>query len=257
MSRLLIDVGNTRIKWALQTSQGLLALEAVTQASLSDAQLQQRLQHHAVLAQRDITDVLVANVAGEQWRARLTAAVQHSYQLSPRFLVSTAEVQVAGQWLRNAYAEPHKLGVDRWLAMQAARSRAPNQALLVVSAGTALTIDAVTATGTHLGGLIVPGAALMVRSLMQGTSDIAAHADHQSLVVDRWFGDNTFSGVTRGAQHALTALVMAAHAQLAAGDVPHLFMTGGDAAALQLPPDLQTRATLVNDLVLEGLSLQA
>ena len=122
------------------------------------------------------------------------------WHVHPEFVESGA---TAGG-VRSAYAEPAKLGVDRWMAMIGARTMDPRTAC-VVSIGTAMTIDGLDGAGRHLGGVIVPGPDLMVGSLLRNTSEIARRAE-QGSVGAKLLADNTLGAITQGATHALAAL---------------------------------------------------
>jgi type III pantothenate kinase len=250
--RLLLDIGNTRIKWAVHTDQGLDEQQAIAHAGLSVAQL--GTQVFAPCGQ--VTQLLVSNVAGPAMAEQVRQAARDCWQIEPQFMVSPASAMVVGRTLRNAYAEPAKLGVDRWLAMMAAHTQqgvAKNEAALVVSVGTAMTIDAITADGQHLGGLIVPGPDLMMHSLMHSTSDIAVRAQ-QGRQGDAFFADNTLGCVYQGAMQATVALIEAAHARLLSHTgSARLLLTGGAAPALQ--GELKTPHQLIPDLVLRGLAV--
>src|SRR5690348_442947 len=153
--KLLLDIGNTRIKAALQSGEVLMQHHALAHAGLSSEELQaQLLQRYGA-----VDSVLIANVAGAEMADRITRAVRKLWQIEPVVAVSAA---VHGE-IRNAYAQPEKLGVDRWLCLLAAHAMPLNsQVDLIVSVGTAMTLDVLAADGQHRGGLIVPGPELMV-----------------------------------------------------------------------------------------------
>jgi type III pantothenate kinase len=117
-----------------------------------------------------------------------------------------------------------------------------------------MTIDTVTQDGKHLGGVIVPGPQLMVKSLLENTSDIAHHAS-QGDVAEDLFADNTLGAIHQGARHACAALVERAYAMSTArlGMKPTLILSGGSseyiASALSVP------FQIVPDLVLKGLAI--
>lgn len=245
--RLLLDIGNTRIKWAVQTAAGLDEQQAIVHAGLSAAQL--GTQVFAPSGQ--ISQLLVSNVAGASMAEQVRQAARDCWQIEPTFVASTASTMVSGRVLHNAYSDPAMLGVDRWLCMIAARALAPTAAL-VVSIGTAMTLDALTAQGRHLGGMIAPGPDLMMNSLMRNTSDIATNAQRGQRV-DTFFADNTLGCVYQGAVHATTGLIEAAYARLrdTEGEV-RLLLTGG--AAPQVQPHLSMSVQSIPDLVLRGLA---
>jgi type III pantothenate kinase len=154
--------------------------------------------------------------------------------------------------VRNAYAEPQRLGVDRFLAMVAAR--AAGQAPCVLAGiGTALTLDALAEDGRHLGGLIAPGPLLMQQSLLGATARV--RPEHAGVIRD--IADNTADAVASGCWQAVAALIerFAASVARQAGSGQRLLLDGGDAAALL--PLLGVPAELATDSVLRGLNVWA
>ncbi len=241
---LLIDIGNTRLKWAELRGGVLSPQNAFAHTDADRANLIEQMQTDVVRPER----VLISNVGGADIAAACISAVRARWSVEPELIVSTA--YAAG--VTNAYREPEKLGVDRWLAMIAARAMNPG-ALCVVSVGTAMTIDGVDVDGRHLGGLIVPGPQLMVSSLLENTSEIAARATHPRMD-DALFADHTFGAIHQGARHALAALVGRAVDEIerALSTRSTVVLTGGasDRVASLLDSDYQ----LVPDLVLRGLA---
>ena len=241
---LLIDIGNTRIKWATLDENGIGVQSAVAHAALTREQfIDQVLQ----IARPD--RVLVSNVGGARMAELLTDALAHRWAMSATFAESTAEA--CG--VRNAYPEPRKLGVDRWLGMIAVHAM-EERATCVVGVGTAMTIDAITADGTHLGGVIVPGPDLMISSLMHGTSDILSRAADGSIAT-QLFADNTLGAVHQGAMNALAALVERAidSIRLNLHVSPAVILTGG--ACQRVEPLIAAPCIVIPDLVLQGLAV--
>ncbi|MBA3565180.1 MAG: type III pantothenate kinase, partial [Gammaproteobacteria bacterium] len=163
-----------------------------------------------------------------------------------------AEKQAFG--VRNAYAEPAKLGADRWAAMIGAFTELGGP-VSVVDAGTALTVDVVAGDGQHLGGLIAPGLELMCEFLRDRTSDIAALETAHAVGEPGMLADNTADALRNGALNALAGLVERAIAQAEAlldREMRVVVVTGGDAdrilAAIRRP------ATYNPALVLQGLA---
>lgn len=230
---LLIDVGNSRLKWALAQGGALAPAQA--------------LVHHgdpaAVVARIDapaVAAIRVANVTGAEHAATLAAALMARFGVAPRFAVSDA----AHGTLRSAYAEPGRLGVDRWLMLLAARARTPGAAC-IASAGTALTFDALAADGQHLGGIIAPGLVTAQQAVLGATRFAASGPDH---AYEAGLGRDTEACVRQGALHACAGLVERLAARHAGA---LLLLTGGDAASLR--PHLAGDWQLLPDLVLEGL----
>src|SRR5262245_2832830 len=171
--------------------------------------------------------VVVSNVGGAALGDALTQLAWERFGVRAEF----AAVRHNAFGLRIAYAHPERLGVDRWLGMIAARARHAG-ALLIVGAGTAMTIDAVDVSGAHLGGLIVPGLATMKTSLLTATAGIRDAGD--TAGVPELFSSDTGTAVNGGVTHALAALVERAADELArrADAEPQLVLTGGDAARI-------------------------
>lgn len=260
---LLIDIGNTRIKWARADARQAALQDAPQDALEGELELtEQSAAVHANWTEQDFVQqvldagpraerVLIANVGGKRMGDLVLAALMRRWQLQPQFMQSPA----AAAGIRNAYPEPANLGVDRWMAMLGARALEAGP-LCVVSVGTAMTIDGVDAGGQHLGGVIVPGPDLMVSSLLKNTSEIAQRAA-TGRTQAQLFADNTLGAIQQGAVQALAALVDRAletmQAQL--GQAPALLITGGASATLR--GALRVSGRDIPDLVLRGLLVAA
>jgi len=248
MNLLLIDAGNTRIKWRWSGAAGPAEGGAVLHRGVEPRDWLAALPQ-AVAAPAAIW---ISNVAGESVRKALDEWARSCHGQRPHFVQATA----AGCGLTNSYAHPETLGVDRWLGMVGAWARVQGP-LLVVAAGTAFTVDAVDATGHHLGGWIVPGCGLMADALFGRTAGIAGAAARATPVSKGAFGCNTAAAVELGARQALAAATERACREFAAeaGSAPRLFLGGGDAE--RIAPLLRVPAELAPDLVLEGLAIVA
>jgi type III pantothenate kinase len=244
---LLIDIGNTRIKWARFERGALQPQSAAAHATWTAQTLVETILQAAEVADR----VLVSNVGGPRIADAVRTAVSQTWKIEPEFVASSA----AAGGVRNAYPQPANLGVDRWLAVIGAHAL-ERGAVCVVSAGTALTIDGVDADGRHLGGLIVPGPDLMISSLLRNTSEIAQRAQ-QGSTSDGLFADNTLGAIRQGAEHALGALVERAFEAMRREleQTPKLLLTGGASNRLEKSIGLPYR--VVADLVLQGLAVIA
>ncbi|MGH8040961.1 MAG: type III pantothenate kinase, partial [Rudaea sp.] len=142
--KLLVDAGNTRLKWALWDGVALHGMAAVANADRDWSALWRDL--HGIDA------IWIASVAGAAANAALERTARERFGVTPVFVASRAH----GSGVHNAYAKPERLGVDRFLGLVAAHARA-RAAAVIAGCGTALILDAVAADGTHLGGLIAPG----------------------------------------------------------------------------------------------------
>ena len=244
MGLLLIDVGNTNLKWSMASSQG--ELSTVDQVA-TDSDLD-NLFNDCKQPER----IVVSSVSSDTHKQTLSDVFKKRWKMSAEFLVSPA----TGFGITNAYSEPQLLGSDRWAAMIAAY-QVTGSAVLVVDAGTALTIDAIDDQGQHLGGLITPGFGLSREVLASRTQ---LNINEFSLVQDSaaFFGRSTQECIVAGASHAASNLIGQAFAQLSANDLtnqPICYLTGGDALHLndQLPCPYQYEP----HLVLKGLALIA
>lgn len=244
---LLIDIGNTRIKWARWHQGKMGEQSAAVHANWSRNDFAKQVLESGPRAER----VLIGNVGGKRMGDLSQAAIADTWGLEARFMQSPA----AAAGIRNAYPEPAKLGVDRWLAMLGGRSLGPGP-ICVVSVGTAMTIDGLDADGRHLGGVIVPGPDLMVSSLLKNTSEIAQRASGGSTR-QQLFADNTLGAIQQGAVQALAALVDRALATLGAEvqAEPALLLTGGASSRLQ--GAIRSPGREIPDLVLRGLVVVA
>ena len=240
---LLIDIGNTRIKWARADARGLGELAAAVHANWTEQDFIQQVLDAGAKAER----VVIANVGGKRMGDLVQAALLRHWQLHAQFMQSPS----AGAGMRNAYPESAKLGVDRWMAMLGGRSLQAGP-ICVVSVGTAMTIDAVDASGRHLGGVIVPGPDLMVSSLLKSTSEIAQRAATGSTQ-EQLFADNTLGAIQQGAVQALAALVDRSMETMRdqLGQAPALLLTGG--ASFRLRGAIRSPSREIPDLVLRGL----
>jgi type III pantothenate kinase len=245
---VLVDIGNTRIKWAtLERGRLVRRGSAVHRDSLDAA----AAALDAALPAKP--RLIVANVAGELIAERLEALVASRPGASLELVATSAE----RFGVRCAYADPRRLGVDRWVAVLAAH-HAARGAACIMSAGTAVTFDAVDAGGAHLGGLILPGPALLAAALDRNTRNIGRTAPATAVArgLDL-LGRTTDAAVGNGAWLALAAALDRAAATVTRelGTTPAIYLTGGDAEPLR--GWLETRVELRADLVLEGLALFA
>ena len=240
--RLLLDLGNTRLKWALQAQpEGWLARGAVDWREDTMAGLQLAWSG---LPRPDT--VVAASVVDGVREALVAGVVEGLFARAPDWLRTPA----SACGVRNAYAEPQRLGVDRFMAMVAAHAdgRAP---CVLAGVGMALTLDALAGDGRHLGGLIAPGPQLMQQSLLGATARVLVDRPGKVLEV----ADNTPDAVASGCWQAAAALVerFVAHLSGPLGGSPQLILGGGDAQALA--PLIALPSRLSRDSVLHGLSV--
>ncbi|MBD8530610.1 MULTISPECIES: type III pantothenate kinase [unclassified Massilia] len=236
---LLIDAGNTRVKWALAApgaaAGAWLACGAALHADLDAAA--------AAWHGQGVTHALVSNVAGAALRERLGALLA---PIDTEWFASSA--QRAG--LVNGYREPERLGCDRFAAAIGARALAPGQALVVATAGTATTVDAVSNDGRFIGGMILPGLALMAGALAQNTAQLPQATP--GAAPPPQFADNTNDAIVSGclsAQAGAIERAVAQHGKTHSGAL--CILSGG--AAPYIAPALTCAHRLVDNIVLVGL----
>ena len=232
---LLVDSGNTNIKWGLHDGLNWLNRGVVAQGqTLLLAQEWQTLLKPS--------RILVSHVAGTHARAEL-AGLFSQWALEPSW-VSAVAYQCG---VRNYYANPAQLGSDRWTALIAAWQM-ERQGCLVVDVGTAMTVDALSDTGEFLGGIITPGFDLMRKSLAGNT---AVSNEDEGEFCD--YPDSTADAAYSGATHALAGAVerMAILLAKTLGHLPICVLSGGGAQRLQF--QLNVTVKVIDNLVLEGL----
>jgi type III pantothenate kinase len=242
---LLVDAGNTRVKWALVD----------TRVELGDWAAFGALFHKdldglgAAWKELAITRVLVSNVAGTAMRERIERALLQAAGMKPlpvEWFASSAER--AG--VRNAYRQPAQLGCDRFASAVAAHALFPDSALIIATCGTATTVDAVTPDGVFQGGMILPGLGLMATSLARNTAQLPQVGE--TVSVPRIFADNTDDAIISGCIAAQTGAIERAVAALAREHSPvHCVLSGG--AGPMIAPHLSIAAETVDNLVLIGL----
>ncbi len=239
--KLLVDIGNTRCKF-INTEQVLThQYQEISNSQLS-AQWMTQNWHNG-------SQLLIASVNKTQLNSEIERwASAHAVTLN----WAQSEAQALG--VISGYQDPKQLGVDRWLALLAANSLFPMKNLLIIDAGTATTIDCLSAHGQHLGGWILAGIDLQLSSLITNTSNIVAEKNDNAQLS---FGFNT-SQCVNSACWATTigAIVMAQHqANALQADPDHIILTGGNAHKIMqlLPSHLSIKTQVVDNLVLIGL----
>jgi len=238
-SLLLLDAGNTRLKWA-RVLDGRWEERGVSGYD----ELDELIRPARRMGQEG--QCWIASVAGAA-RNHLVEQTLQDQEVSLHWL----ESQSAQCGVTSHYSPPQQLGVDRWMALLAARKRS-QEACVVVSAGTAMTADALTADGHFLGGVIVPGIGLMQQALQMGTA-LVGQTDGQFQTFPR----NTADAVRSGAVMAMAGAVSLMHSRLSSlsAGPTRCLLTGGDAGLLM--PLLECSVECVPELVLEGVLLAA
>jgi type III pantothenate kinase len=240
MMRLLVDIGNSRIKWNCAGGESLGSTIAVMRGIGLPVELTQAWQSLV-----PPTAVWAVSVADAEFDAMLTDWVRTHWGLRVNFVRPAR----SACGIATRYREPQKLGADRWLAMIGAREQAP---VCVIDCGTAMTLDVLTAQHEHVGGLIVPGLNLMRSSLVKRAPGILAGLNDEINAEDRVLGLDTVSGVQQGTLRAIVGAIKHCMTDIETefGPLARL-ITGGDGALIQSL--LGNEYQYVPDLVLHGL----
>ncbi|GAA5786196.1 hypothetical protein GCM10007860_34320 [Chitiniphilus shinanonensis] len=238
---LFLDLGNTRLKWALASA----AFDWHRQGHATPDQLDTLFDTLRAL------DAPVAVhgccVGAEALKQALQAFCQATWQRDVDWLAPSAEAL----GVTNRYRRLAQQGPDRWAAVLGARARYPDRALVVASAGTALTVDGLTADGTFLGGMILPGYRMMKASLSSGTARLPLADGHFHD-----FPTSTEDAIETGVLTALASSVAALFDRLVMrGEDPLVLLAGGDAPLLA--ERLGRPYCVSHDLVLQGLAALA
>ena len=226
MRVLLLDIGNTRLKWALAQGSDIRFGAALVHAAPDFlAQLARSLGTLACIDAVWIADVRrsASGLGAALW-------VQNHFGTLPRYASTSATFE----GIQNAYSDPQQLGVDRWLAMIGARKQGVAQ--LIVDAGSALTLDALAADGGHLGGMIFPGADMLRRALLRDTAQVQVLAELRYRPTPQTaLGEDTRTCVEVAINSAAVALIDRATADLrqVLGAELELWITGGDGEPLR------------------------
>jgi type III pantothenate kinase len=246
MTFLAVDVGNTRLKWALFESprpgaaiqaQGVEFLENIDK--MADGAWSKLPRPERMLG---------CAVAADTVRRRVEEQMEELWDVPAHWVVASA----AEAGLTNGYDHPTRLGADRWVAMIGAWHRmlaqGPARPLVVVMVGTAVTVEAVDPRGRFLGGFILPGHGIMLRALESGTAGLYVPTGEV-----REFPTNTSDALTSGGTYAIAGAVerMVQHLRRRCAAEPACFMTGG--AGWKMAPHMSVQFELVESLIFDGL----
>ena len=242
---LVVDIGNARVKWACVSGGGLVDPGEAVHERIPEA----ALESLADAAPGRPDRVMAVNVAGEGFSAAFTDMVKRRWDLVPEFVTT----EHRGHGVRCAYADPSRMGSDRWVALIAGFRLAAGAAC-VIDAGTAVTLDAVDSQGHHLGGLILAGSRVIAAALDRQTSGIGetlgrSRPGRGAAVLGSSTDEAVAKGAMLGLSGALDRAVSAVAGEL--DEQPAVYLTGGDATILS--PWLETPCEYRPHLVLEGL----
>lgn len=246
MTFLAVDVGNTRLKWALYPSAAVDAQPIATGAEF--------LENIDKLADGEWVGLpapdrmLGCCVAGDAVKRRVEEQMEELWVAPAHWVVASA----AEAGVINGYDHPTRLGADRWVAMIGARHRmlaqGPQRPMVVVMVGTAVTVEAVDSHGRFLGGFILPGHGIMLRALESGTAGL-----HVPTGEVREFPTNTSDALTSGGTFAISGAIerMVQHVRHRCEAEPACYMTGG--AGWKMAPHMSVHFELLESLIFDGL----
>ncbi len=254
--RLLVDAGNTRVKWVWVDAGGAVTtIDAAQQHA--EAYAAHELPQDGVvrvllrlLTLREPVQVVLVHVLGEALSAALRALFAQRRCLF--FLVNT---EAARYGIRSAYTHPAHLGADRWVALVAAQFIAQARPAIVIDCGTAVTVDALTAEGQHPGGLILPGLDLLSDALLRRTqAPQMASSDFTRPVI---LAQDTAKGIGSGCLFTLVGAIegICRRMRKRLSGEPVYILCGGD--AVRIHPHLDDHYQLEPALVMTGLWLIA
>ncbi|WP_242560859.1 MULTISPECIES: type III pantothenate kinase [Pandoraea] len=177
--------------------------------------------------------VWLTNVAGDAAEQAVRMTLQTLWGMASADWLKVLRAGESRAGVRNGYRVPTQLGSDRWASLIGAHAAWPGEHLLIVTLGTATTVEALQGNGDYLGGLIAPGPALMLQSLAQGTAQLPT-LDATMPSGGQAFARSTTEAILRGCAAAQAGLVERSHAQLEAqlGAPVRCVLSGGARHAL-------------------------
>ncbi|MCI0668560.1 MAG: type III pantothenate kinase [Methylococcaceae bacterium] len=240
MSSLLIDIGNSRLKWAFKKQDRLepgRPVQSIDGIFDFDG-IWNKLEPPA--------RILVSNVLGEETDRILQRWIDSQWPVFVEFIHSCSK----GYGVENGYQNPDQLGVDRWISMVAARAMF-KEPVCIADCGTAITVDVVDGQGRHQGGVICPGVKLMQDALIRGTRKLS----FDGLVPGALLGLDTGTGIYSGTLTAAAGLIekLLEEAEQSLKTKLKLLITGGDAELVM--ERLRVSYLAMPNLVLQGLAV--
>jgi len=246
--KLLIDCGNSRMKYVYLNSDSLSKVESLDNDQIDQKTLNQMLNGVSV--------VCVSSVLDEQ----LFELISNSALQNGATLIQ-AKTQAQTNGIVCGYKKPQQMGVDRWLAILGAQHLMPNLNLIIVDAGTATTVDILTSNKRHLGGWILPG----VETIHNSITERAANVHSEFKMIDQLsFGVTTQENVNQASWAATLGLISMAketfvnyfdkNNEKTSDDIQLLFTGGNGKKLMQLYQEFNSEELIfVPELVFHGL----
>lgn len=248
---LTVDIGNSRIKYALWQSAEIVARDVVVYQANEITDLFDQLFLSVDSFETAPSQVFAVCVAGNEVRLALTEWIKQRWQLTVDYL----ETEKQYKNITNAYVDPEQHGADRWAAVIAGHQSFPDSAVCVISAGTAITFDFINKSGQHLGGYILPSYATMHTALQADTTNVVSTLDMQFNQNNNIsIPDNTNDAVNEGLHKLLQAGIreFCHYAQQVMAEPMQIILTGGFAKTILNYPDMPEMHHKP-DLVMQGL----
>ena len=237
--KLLVDIGNSRLKWCVDSEEGMTTGHAI------DYRCDHFMEnlYHAWKRLPTPTTLAISSVSSQKIVLQLTSFAQDIW---PTIHIVIAQSSSARLSVTNAYSQPEKLGIDRWLGLIALRHYYTGTSC-IIDCGTAITIDYLDKNGVHLGGLISSGLQLMKQSLSKGTEDLPLIKANSSAELAK----STEAAISLGTLYAAAGLIEKTLHHFSHCD--NIILTGGDAELLANHLDL--KLIIEPDFILKGLAL--
>ncbi len=239
--KLLFDIGNTRIKWAHYLDDQVYSSASINAANSDLAVLQSNFENSP-----KPDSVWVSNVGSAEALSIVTGWTRSAFKLEPNVI----KVSKACCGVKNNYQTQDTLGVDRWLAAVGARAVVPKGHVIIVDAGTAITVDWLSEESCFEGGVILPGLNLMRDALVKNTAGIKSDYSEVQKIIGRTTEECVNSGVTYGLIGAVERIVK--EMQNSISEPTTIILTGGSASIIKTMSDFEM--IIKNDLVLLGVA---
>lgn len=247
MNKLFLDIGNTRIKRAVITKG-----DYQYKGAINVTDFVANNNYDDILCGSSPNEVYITSVGSADNLEMIKSIIHQECEIFP--VILTSQKSTCG--LTTGYDDFHKLGDDRWMAMQGALGLY-EQPFIVISAGTAMTIDAVI-QGKHLGGFIVPGLSSLQSALAEDTAALTI-VDADLLQTEGSFsaGDllatNTQSAILGGNLYMTASFINTIVSDLNSQMQTQfkIIITGGN--ALKICPLIDFDCKYIPDLVLHGM----
>lgn len=219
---LLLDLGNSKVKWGVADNGEVFALGSADYNDSLVTRLGSSLREYAAR----VDSVAGVSVVSAEKRIAVEQEVQLHCQLRVSWFHSVSEAR----GVQNSYASPASLGADRWAALIAARGLAP-QGACIMDVGTALTVDGLDERGKHLGGAIFPGADALLSALGSSTAQIDFARGGEVPAIP---AASTREGVLGGVFHGFNYVANGLSAEIASicPEGSAMFVTGGGACGV-------------------------